>query len=215
MVLQLIRESFALLRRPTLRTFQAQSRADVRAAVLYFALGTLIAAAAQSAATLIHAPSVARQQAQIREMLGASPMLALYDILQSPGWSFLIGVIGGAIGLALWLTIPYAIGRAFGGARAFERFATTQALFLTPITLLQALFAIILGSTYGTAFLVISLLIDAAMFYLIALNLHATMGLSILRAILALTTLIVLAVIVSCGLLILVVLAAAASTATR
>jgi hypothetical protein len=88
-----------------------------------------------------------------------------------------MGMVGSVIGFLLWFAVPYGLGRAFGGTPGFGAFTYANALATGPLTVLDALFAVLFSGFAGGLFLILSLSLDALRFYLVYANLRGIMDL--------------------------------------
>ena len=214
MLQQMLRDSLAILRRPTLSTLQAHSRDDWRRAFLYLTIGIVIATLIQLATTVVQAPLRAQQRLEFGNRFGSGFPTIIYDVLQSPWWTLALGLFGILFAILLWIALPYGLGRAFGGTKAFGHFAYTNALFLAPIGILDALLALILSGRLGGVFLLLSLSLDAFRFYLVYLNLRAAMALSKSKAAIVVLIPVLIIVLLGCVLFVIAVFAIASRRVT-
>ena len=136
------------------------------------------------------------------QRFGSSSFTSLLNNMQNPLFTVVTGILGFFFVALLWMLLPYWLGRAFGGSKSFGNFAYNNSLFITPLTILDALFALVLSGLAGGLFLFLSLSLDVLRFYLVYVNLQATLGLSKGKSALVIFIPILLAVILFCGLIV-------------
>ncbi len=202
MLKNLLKDSFTLLRRPTLKTFGAIRGKDWRLGILYTAMGTVVTILLTMLSNTIQAPRRAVIGAQLAQRIGPNQLTAVLNNLQNPLVVLAIGLAGFFIVLLLRIVLPYALGRAFGGAKSFGSFAYRSSLFITPVSVIDSLLALILAGVAGGFFLFLSLCLDAFRFYLVYLNVRATLKLSALKSAFVVLIPVLLAVLIFCGVLI-------------
>lgn len=177
MLVTLTRESLALLRHPTSATIHELRRDDWRSGLLFFLVTTGLALGLQLLTSVVQAPIREAQKQQVIDQLGTTAFAGVYDALQSPSWLLGMGLAGSVIGFVLWFVVPYGLGRVFGGTPSFGAFTYANALATGPLTVLDALFALLFSGVAGGLFLILSLSLDAFRFYLVYANLRGTMDL--------------------------------------
>lgn len=177
MIQQCFRDSWAVLRRPTVVSVQAHTRNDWRAAMLYLLLGTGLGALIQLASNLLRAPLRAQQRLQMMQRFGAGLPTQLMALLQSPLGMVLVWSISLLLALALWIGLPYGLARLFGGTPALGAFAYASALFSTPLHVLAVILGTVLNGGLAGLFLFLSLALVCVRTYLTYVSLQGVLGL--------------------------------------
>ena len=199
---QLLQNSLAVLRRPTVKTFQEVNVDNWKWAFLYLAIGTVLAALIAMVTNILQAPVREQQRLELMQRFGSSSFTSLLNNMQNPLFTVVTGILGFFFVALLWMLLPYWLGRAFGGSKSFGNFAYNNSLFITPLTILDSLLALVLSGLAGGLFLFLSLSLDALRFYLVYVNIQATLGLSKGKSALVIFIPILLAVILFCGLIV-------------
>lgn len=202
MLKQLLQNSLTVLRRPTVKTFQEVNVDNWQWAFLYLATGTALATLITLVTNVLQAPAREQQRLELLQRFGSSGFTALLSNMQNPFFTLATGFFSFFFVALLWILLPYWLGRAFGCSKSFGNFAYNNSLFITPITVLDSLLALTLSGLVGGLFLFLSLSLDAIRFYLVYVNLQATLGLSKGKSALVTFIPIMLAVILFCGLII-------------
>jgi MFS family permease len=204
---QLMQDSWKVLRRPRVNAFQEINTDSWRWALLYLAIGTGLATIISILTNLLLGPAREQQRLEILERMGPSAFTSLMSNMQSPLFTVATAVFGFFMIVLLWVFLPYWLGRVFGGSASFGQFIYRDSLFITPLTILDGLLALALSSWASGLFLFLSLSLDAIRFYLVYVNLQATMGLTKGKAALIILIPIVLAVMLFCIVFLFLVLA--------
>jgi hypothetical protein len=198
---QLLRDSFTLLRRPTLKTFGAIKTKDWRLGILYAAAGSVVVTLLTMLSNTLQASRRADLSAQLTQRLGPNQLATLLNAVQNPVLVLGLGLAGFFTGLLLWMLVPYGLGRAFGGTRSFGSFVYRSALFSTPLRVLDSLLGLTIGGVASGIVLIVSLSLDVFASYLLYLNVRATLKLSGLKSALIGLIPILLALFMICGVL--------------
>lgn len=204
---QLLQNSLRVLQRPTVQTFQEVHVDNWRWAIIYLAIGQIVALLIGMITNILQAPAREQQRLELLQRFGQSNFTSLLSNMQNPLFTVVTAFFGIFLVVFLWVFLPYWLGLAFGGSRSFGSFAYNNSLFITPITILDSLLALTLSGLVGGLFLVISLSLDAIRFYFVYVNLQATMGLSKGKSALVILIPVILAIVLFCGLIIFVSLA--------
>jgi hypothetical protein len=122
--------------------------------------------------------------------------------MQNPLVVLGIGVLGFFFVILVWILLPYWLGRAFGGSKSFGSFTYNSSLFITPISIVDSILALLLSGLVGGLYVFLSLSLDVFRFYLVYVNLQATMGLSKGKSVLVVIIPLLLAIMLFCGFLI-------------
>ena len=199
---QLLQNSLRVLRRPTVNTFQEIKSDSWQWALIYLAIGQVVAILIGMITNVLQAPAREQQRLELMQRFGQSNFTSLLSNMQNPLFTLVTGFLGIFLVIFLWVFLPYWLGLAFGGSKSFGSFAYNSSLFITPITILDSLLALTLSGLVGGLFLVLSLSLDAIRFYFVYVNLQATMGLSKGKSALVILIPVILAVILFCGLIV-------------
>jgi hypothetical protein len=137
---QMLNASLAVLRRPSVSTFEEFERDDLGAATVYVLLGALISGILGVIAFAIRRPFIGQP---LRERPVDQPF-AFDPALMPQSWPTAIGgnLIGTLIGFFLFLGLVFLLGRAFGGTGTFGQLAYDISLFWAPLAVIQALISI-------------------------------------------------------------------------
>ena len=200
---QLIQNSLAVLRRPTIKSFQEVNVSSWQWAFIYLAIGQVLTILITMVSNYFQAPAREQQRLEIVRRFGENRFTSLLNNMQNPLFTLVIGLFGIFLVIFLWILLPYWLGRAFGGSKSFGNFAYNNSLFITPISILDSLLALTLSGLIGGLFLFLSLSLDAIRFYFVYVNLQAVMGLSKGKSTLVIFIPIVLAIFLFCGLIVL------------
>lgn len=204
---QLMQDSWKVLRRPRITTFQEINIDSWQWGFLYLAIGQVIALLIAMITNVIQAPAREQQRLELLQRFSSSGLPSLFDKMQNPLFTLATGLFGIFLVILLWILLPYWLGRAFGGSPSFGQFAYRNALFITPLTVLDSLFALTISGVANTLFLFLSLSLDAIRFYFVYVSLQATMGLSKGKSALVILIPVALGLILFCILFLFLVLA--------
>jgi len=199
---QLLQHSLLVLRRPTVKTFREVNVDNWQWAFVYLAIGQVVAILIGMITNILQAPAREQQRLALMQRFGSSSFTSLLSNMQNPLFTLATGIFGIFLVVLLWVFLPYWLGLAFGGSKSFGNFAYNNALFITPITILDSLLALTLSGLVGGLFLFLSLSLDAIRFYFVYVNLQATMGLSKGKSVLVILIPVILAVVLFCGLIV-------------
>jgi len=187
---QLLQDSLAVLRRPTLETFQKVKGDSWQWGFVYVAIASVL----RVLITLVSYVLATPLRAQLFSALtrgfaanGVTPQLAFW---QNP--VFRLAVVSFLIPL-LWIFIPYWLGRAFGGPKSFGKFTYNSSLYIAPVSILNTLLSV------RALYLVLFIALNGFSAYLVHINLQATMGMSRGKSALLVLIPILLALLAGCG----------------
>jgi Yip1 domain len=182
MLKQLLQNSDAILRRPTVTSFQQINVDNWRWSFIYLAIGTVLTILINTARDLLFAPAIApaleQQNLELTKSLGSGYLASLLANMLNPSYAWLIGILNLFLGIVFLILLPYWLGQAFGGPAGFGNFAYHSSLFIAPLAVLDSVIGISLGKQFGGLAMLLSLSLYVFCFYLVYVNLRATMGLS-------------------------------------
>jgi hypothetical protein len=143
---QMLNGSRAVLLRPSVATFEEHERNDLGWALIYIALGAVVAAILGAIRFALHGPAMEQALRQFQNQLGSQPLPPGFDAFM--GVSGLIATIitslfGTLFWFFIWSGIVYLLGRAFGGTGAYGELAYDIALFQAPLGVISGLVSLI------------------------------------------------------------------------
>jgi len=178
MLLQMLLDSFAVLRKPSLDSFKTHGKNELTWSVVYLAIGAVVSILVQFIRIPMQQAYLEQQQAQLRQ-LNANPFFTnLAEATQTPSIILLLGVYGFIYSLAVWIVVPYFIGRVLGGKGLLGQVAYNNSLVNVPLSLLDSLVVFGLTTPVSCVFLMLSLSLDVARLWLTSRGTQAAMGLA-------------------------------------
>jgi hypothetical protein len=208
MLQEMFNASLAVLRRPSVSTFEEYERDNAGNAALYVIVGTVIAAILGAIGFFIKRPYIEAQlrqaQAQL-EQLGGNPagVQAAFQAFSSP--TSLLGAVVGEvlwalIGFFIWVGLVYLVGRAFGGTGTFGQLAYDVSLFWVPLAVIRALVNLIAFGPLAVLAGLISLAVGIYNLILTFFGIQAGMNLPPNKAIIIMLLPLIISLVICCGL---------------
>ncbi len=208
MLQEMFNASLAVLRRPSVSTFEEYERDNAGNAALYVIFGTVIAAILGAIGFFIKRPYIEAQlrqaQAQL-EQLGGNPagVQAAFQAFSSP--TSLLGAVVGEvlwalIGFFIWVGLVYLVGRAFGGTGTFGQLAYDVSLFWVPLAVIRALMSLIAFGPLAVLAGLISLAVGIYNLILTFFGIQAGMNLPPNKAIIIMLLPLIISLVICCGL---------------
>lgn len=202
MFAQLMHNSMAILRQPTKTRFQHVVAANWQLGFVYIAMGEVVATLLNILTRSLQAQAREQQIIDITRQYGQIALVRWLEYAQTPMFTAALGVIGFCSILLLWVLLPYWMGRALGGSKSFGNFAYGNSLFIAPLNIVDGLLGLALGALAPGLYWILFLSLAAFRFYLVGVNLQASMGLPTGKSAVAVLIPAALVVILLCGLLI-------------
>lgn len=206
---QMFNASLAVLRRPSVSTFEEHEKDDLGSATIYVVVGALIAAVLGAIAFTIQRPYLEQQARDLQQQLGSQfgGQMPAFDTLLAP--RSLVGSVIGQIGWALvgffiFLGLVYLIGRAFGGTGTFGQLAYDMALFWAPLAVLRAAISVIAIGPLAFLTGLVSLAVGLYSLYLTYLGIQSGMNLPPNKALIIMLIPAIIALVGCCGLALLI-----------
>lgn len=200
----MLNASLAVLRRPSVSTFEEFERDDLGAATVYVLIGALISAVLGAIAFAIQRPYIEEQLRNLEGQLGGQFGQMPFDNILTPG--SLIGAITNQlvwalIGFFIFLGLVYLIGRAMGGTGTFGQLAYDIALFWAPLAVVRAAVSILAIGPLAFLTGLISLLVAGYNLYLTYLGIQSGMNLPPNKALIIVLIPFLLGLLACCALL--------------
>lgn len=138
---QMLAASLAVLRRPSVSTFEEFERDDLGAATVYVLLGALLSGILGVIAYVIQRPFI---EQRLRQRPPDQPF-AFDPVLMPGSLPAALGgnLIGALLGFFIFLALVFLLGRAFGGTGTFGQLAYDISLFWAPLAVIRALISLI------------------------------------------------------------------------
>ena len=195
---QMLNSSIAVLRRPSVATFEEHEKNDLGAATVYVIIGSIISAIFGAIGFTIQRPYIEQQLRELNRQFGAgSPFQNLMGG-QSIGGAIASNLIGTLIGFFIYLGLVYFIGRAFGGTGNFGELAYDTSLFTVPLAVLSAFIRIFSIGPLALLTGLISLALAIYNVYLTYLTIQSGMNLPSNKALYVILILIAIPILLAC-----------------
>lgn len=143
---QVLLSSLAVLRSPSVATFEAYERKNVAWALLYVALAALLCAGIGVLTSALHRPFLEAEYGDLvtdiqQAVPGSQQDSTIEQLLvpQDPASASAGSGLTTLIGYLVFICVVYVLGRVFGGRGAFGELAYDVALFWAPLSVLSAL----------------------------------------------------------------------------
>lgn len=185
---QIARGSIAVLRSPTVETFEEHEQASVGTAVLYLAIAAVVNAILGGLAFQLHAEERRKDAETLAELFRQGNVPSELDpvagALAAPSLtqSIVSGLISTIVGFFLYLAIVYVVGRAFGGSGRFAELAWDTAMFYVPLAIALQAVELLATGPWVCGVLLVVFGLSVYMLYLTFQSIRAGMNLSAGRA---------------------------------
>lgn len=206
----MINGSRAVLTRPSVATFEEYERNNLNWALIYVAIGAVIAGILGAISFVINPPVVTPPADLPPELAQAFEEAAANAANASPIGLAVQNLFGALLGFIIFTALVYALGRAFGGTGNFGELAFDLSLPYTPLAVFTALVNVI---AIGPLAILTGLVAFAASLYQIYLSylaIQSGMNLPKDKALYVMLILIGIALLIGCGIAMLVALGIAA-----
>ena len=100
---QLLQNSFTILRRPIVKTFQEVSFDNWQWALIYVAIGTVLTTLITMATNFLQAPAREQQRLEIMKQFGENNFTSLLNNMQNPLFTLALGIFGFFFVILLWI----------------------------------------------------------------------------------------------------------------
>lgn len=194
--------SLAVLRSPSIETFEAHERTSALWAAVYVVLGAIPSALLAMLATVLHRPYLDAEYdpllADLNRVVPGTAQDSAVERLLVPvdaGSAAATSLASTLLGFVVFVCVVYVLGRVLGGRGAFGELAFDVALFWAPLSVLSSLINLLSIGVLAFVAVPLGLAVGIYQLYLTFLSIRSGMNLSAGRA-LAVILLPVLALLV-------------------
>src|SRR6266498_3328209 len=118
---QFLQNSLAILRRPTVKSFQEVNVDNWQQAFIYLASNAVLKWLIVIVSNFIHGPDREKQLSEAPQHFRSDLVLSLHHSLQNPFMNLVVTIVMFLVGILLWFLLPYWLGQALGGSKSFGK----------------------------------------------------------------------------------------------